>query len=347
MTRLFGLAIGALVAALNATPAAAALPTPASGVTWDRNQRVEYRWKEGSEPPAWARSAMSAAAADSNSSRKSKAAIFSYDSNGRAWLAYTDDLPTNWAIGYTVRSIPDSFTIRMRPHGTQLDWGTLRWCEFYDGEPPNGCYDLEMVTLHEFGHAQTLGHVDEAQIDTYTDSLMHATGLRSKPKAGWNQHVFGRCDVARLQIRYEPLTTSTPISTCLDLATDLSLSPTTSGIAYGTSVTLTAKLKIDASTSYPILAGEPLTGRSVVLQRRALGSTAWATIGEMSAVTDNTGRYVKTMTLTTTYDWRAVFSAPGNEGLDGATSSISRLSVTYGCTPTGIGRGVDPLYETC
>ncbi len=294
MTRLFGLAIGALVAALNATPAAAALPTPASGVTWDRNQRVEYRWKEGSEPPAWARSAMSAAAADSNSSRKSKAAIFSYDSSGPAWLAYTDDLPTNWAIGYTVRSIPDSFTIRMRPHGTQLDWGTLRWCEFYDGEPPNGCYDLEMVTLHEFGHAQTLGHVDEAQIDTYTDSLMHATGLRSKPKAGWNQHVFGRCDVARLQIRYEPL-----------------------------------------------------TGRSVVLQRRALGSTAWATIGEMSAVTDNTGRYVKTMTLTTTYDWRAVFSAPGDEGLDGAISSISRLSVTYGCTPTGIGRGVDPLYETC
>lgn len=347
MTRLFGLWIGLLLAALSAAPAAAALPTPASGVTWDQNQRVEYRWKEGSEPPAWARSAMSAAAADSNSSRKAKAATFSYDADGPAWLAYTDDLPTNWAIGYTVRSIPESFTIRMRPHGSQLDWGTLRWCEFYEGEPPNGCYDLEMVTLHEFGHAQTLGHVAEADVDSYTDSLMHATGLRSKAKLGWNQHIFGRCDVARLQIRYEPLTSSTPISTCLDLPTDVSLSPGTSGIPYGSSVTLTTKLKIAADSIYSSLAGEPLSGRSVVLQRRALGSSTWATIGEMSAVTDDTGRYVKTLTFTTTYDWRAVFSAPGDEGLDGATSNITRLSVTYGCTPTHGWRGLVPLYETC
>ena len=347
MTRSFGLGIGLLLAVFSATPVTAALPTPASGVTWDQNQRVDYRWRDGSEPPAWAKSAMNGAAADSNSSRKAKAATFSYDADGRSWLAYTDDLPTNWAIGYTVRSLPESFTIRMRPHGTQLDWGTLRWCEFYDGEPPNGCYDLEMVTLHEFGHAQTLGHVNEADVDTYTDTLMHATGLRSKAKVGWNQHVFGRCDVARLQIRYQPLTTSTPISTCLDLPTEMSLSPNTSGVAYGTAVTLTAKLKIDGNASYASLAGEPLAGRSVVLQRRALGSSTWATIGDMSAVTDDPGRYVKTLTLTTTYDWRAVFSAPGDEGLDGAISSVSRLSVTYGCTPNIAGSGMGPQYETC
>ena len=233
-----------LLTVFAAQPVSAALPTPASGITWDKNQRVEYRWKDGSEPPGWAKSAMNAAATDSNQSRKAKAATFAYDTSGPATLAYTDDLPTNWAIGYTVRNIPDSFTIRMRPHGTQLDWGTLKWCQFYD-DPPNGCYDLEMVTLHEFGHAQTLGHVDEADIDSYTDTLMHESGLHSKSKLGWNQHVFGRCDVARLQIRYEPLTTSTAISTCLDLATDLTLTPATSGIAYASSVAITAKLKID------------------------------------------------------------------------------------------------------
>ncbi|MEX2548046.1 MAG: hypothetical protein WD830_09700 [Chloroflexota bacterium] len=345
MKRSIALALGMFVAALTATPVDASLPTPASGGTWAPNQRVEYRWRDGSEPPAWAKPVMNAAAADSNATRKAKAAIFSYDADGPARLAYTDDMPTNYAIGYAVRNIPDSFLIRIRPHGAQLDWGTLRWCQFYN-DPPNGCYDLEMVTLHEFGHIQTLGHVDEAAIDIYTDSIMHGSGVHSKAKLGWNQHEFGRCDVARLQIRYEPLTTSTPISTCLDLPTELSLTPGTSSIAYGTSVTLTAKLKIDADASYPNLAGDLLSGRDVSLQRRATGSTAWTTIGDMSAVAGDPGRYVKTMTLTSTYDWRAVFSAPNDEGLRNATSAVSRLSVTYGCTPTAVRRNVS-LYETC
>jgi hypothetical protein len=339
-------ATASLLAAFVAQPASAALPTPANGITWDRNQRVEYRWKDGSEPPAWARSAMNAAATDSNQSRRAKGATFSYSADGPAWLAYTDEMPTNWAIGYTVRNIPESFTIKMRPHGTRLDWGTLKWCEFYD-DPPNGCYDLEMVTLHEFGHAQTLGHVDEADIDSYTDTLMHESGLRSKAKLGWNQHVYGRCDVARLQIRYEPLTTNTNISTCLDLGTDLSFTPATSAIAYASAVTMTAKLRIDASAPYANLASEPLTGRTVLLQRRAVGASGWTTIGEMSPVTDDTGRYVKTMTLTSTYEWRALFSAPSDEGIRGSASNVARLSVTYGCTPSTVNPEYGPLVETC
>ena len=349
MKRLIGLLIGTSLAVVAVQPTLAALPTPASGSVWDANQRVEYRWKEGSEPPAWAKSAMNAAAADSTSSRKSKAAIFSYDSGASSWLGYTDGIPTNWAIGYTVRATPSSFTLRVRPHGTALDWGTLRWCQFFDGDAPNNCYDLEMVTLHEFGHAQTLDHVDEAEVDTYTDSVMHTVGLRNKPKTGWNQHVFGRCDVARLQIRYEPLTTATPISTCLDLPTDLSLAPASSTVGSGAAVTLAVKLKIGADAIYPNLASEPLSDRSVLLQRRAVGGSSWTTIGEMSSVTDDTGRYVKTITLASTYDWRAVFSGPGDEGLDGSTSNVSRLtvSVSGGCAPgRGSARDFD-LFQTC
>lgn len=349
MKRLMGLIFGSALAVLAAQPAFAALPTPASGSVWDPNQRVEYRWKEGSEPPAWAKAAMSSAAADSTSSRKSKAAIFSYDSGGASWLGYTDDIPTSWAIGYTVRATPSSFTLRLRPHGTALDWGTLRWCQFYDGDAPNNCYDLEMVTLHEFGHAQTLDHVDEADVDTYTDSVMHAVGLRNKPKIGWNQHGFGRCDVARLQIRYEPLTNSTPISTCLSLPTDLSLTPASSTVGWGVAVTLTAKLKIGVDAIYPSLAAEPLSARSVLLQRRAVGGSSWTTIGDMSSVMDDTGRYVKTVTLTSTYDWRAVFNGPSDEGLDGSTSNVSRLTVSTsgGCS---MGRGSPrdfALFQTC
>jgi hypothetical protein len=330
MKRVASLIAVSMLAIVAAYPVNAALPTPASGEIWAQNQRVDFRWKTGGEPPAWARPVMKAAAADSNASRKAKAAIFEYAPDGVSWLAYTDDLPTNWAIGFTASDIPNSFSIRMRPHGTQLDWGTLRWCEFYV-DPPNGCYDLEMVTLHEFGHAQTLGHVDDLDIDSYTDSVMHTTDLHSKPRNGFNQHVYGRCDVARLQIRYEPLTTNTRISTCLDLRTDLTLSGTGSSYAPGTAVTLTARLRIDSDAAYPKLAGQPLGGRSVVLQKRLPGDTLWTTVGEMAPVTDDTGRYVRTVTVNTTFDWRASFTAPSDEGLRSSNSAIGRLSVTADC----------------
>jgi hypothetical protein len=346
MKRLLAPASLALAAIFGAQPVAAAQPTPASGETWAPNQRVAYRWKASAEPPSWAKAAMNGAASDSNASRKAKAAIFSYDSDAASWLAYTDDIPTNWAIGYTIRNIPDSFTIRMRPHGTQLDWGTLRWCEFYD-DPPNGCYDLEMVTLHEFGHAQTLNHANEDEIDAYTDTVMHAAGLHSKAKNGWNQHVFGRCDVARLQIRYEPLTTNTKISTCLDLGTDLSLSPASAAAASGSAVSFTARLKIAPDAVYPNLAGEALSGRSVVLQRRAPTDSTWVTVADMSAVTDDTGRYVKTITVSATYDWRAVFRTPDDEGLRASNSAASRITVSSGsgCSASMIGEA--PAADTC
>ena len=331
MKRLVALITASLVLSVAAQPVEGALPTPAGGPIWAQNQRVEFRWKSGSEPPAWAKPVMKAAAADSNASRKAKAAIFDYNPDGTSWLAYTDDLPTNWAIGYTYSSIPESFTIRMRPHGTQLDWGTLKWCEFYV-EAPNGCYDLEMVTLHEFGHAQTLGHVNEAAIDSYTDSVMHSSGLHSKPRNGWNQHAYGRCDVARLQIRYEPLSTNTRISTCLDLRTELSLNPAGASVAAGTSLTLTARLKVDPDEDYPNLAGQPLSGRSVVLQKRLPTDTGWTTVGEMTAVTDESGRYVKTVTVNTTFDWRASFTAPADEGVRSSASSVTRLSAEAACT---------------
>ena len=92
----------------------------------------------------------------------------------------------------------------------------------------------------------------------------------------------------------------------------------------------------------------PLTGRTVLLQRRPVGASGWTTIGEMSPVTDDTGRYVKTMTLTSTYEWRALFSAPGDEGIRGSSSNVARLSVSYGCTPSTVKPNYyEPLIETC
>ena len=89
---------------------------------------------------------------------------------------------------------------------------------------PNGCYDAETVALDEFGHIEGLGHhVNFADDRDYTDAVVQ-TFSRTKPRDGYNMHVLGVCDVARLQIRYDTQHASFPYSTCLDLPTKLSLS---------------------------------------------------------------------------------------------------------------------------
>lgn len=322
------MAVVMIVAAAGGS-ALAVSPTPASGSTWAPNQRIEYRWRAGDEPPAWMRTAINSAARDSNESRASRAAIFAYDGDGPAWIAYTGDLPTSWAVGYAVRYVPDYFTIRLRAQGYPLDWGTMRWCEFYDA-PPTGCFNAEMITLHELGHAQTLGHVNDADYPDWTDSIMHEAP-KSKAKVGWDANEYGRCDVARLQVRYQPLTPSTRYSTCLDLRTELSLTTSSSTATYYSYVTLTARLRVSSDADYPSLASDPVAGRRVILQRRVPGTTTWSTIVEMDA--DDLGRYERSVAVTATYEWRAFFATPSNEGLSGSASPAAIVRLTYDCAP--------------
>jgi hypothetical protein len=328
MKRILAASVGALVTlALAAGQATATPPTPASGAVWSSNQHVDFRWKEGNEPPTWMRPAINAASHDSTASRDSRAAIFTQSDNGASWISYTGDIPTSYAIGYTVSYIPNYFTMRFRPQGYALDWGTLRWCQFYD-TGPIGCYDAELIALHELGHAQTLDHADDDLVTDWTDTVMH-WAPKTKAKAGWNQHSFGRCDVARLQIRYQPLTSSTDISTCLDLATDLSFATSNTSAAYAGNITLTTRLKIADDAMWPNLASDPLSDRQVTLQRRVPGTSTWSNVGSMSSVDDN-GRYAKTLTVYETYDYRAVFNAPGSEGLEDDASPVVRVTVSGG-----------------
>lgn len=311
---------------LTAHSSLAATPTPASGSTWAANQNVTYRWKSGAVPPAWMKSAVNAAADDSNRTRAARAAVFAYESGATSWVGYTADIPTSYAVGYAVRKVPDSFNIRLRPHGHVLDWGTLKWCQFYSGSWPNGCYDAELITLHEFGHVQTLGHVDESRGEPWLDSIMHA-GPRTKAKIGWNEHEYGRCDVARLQIRYRALTATTPYSTCLALPTTLTLGVSSTSITSGSTVTFSATLKVSTSASHTRLQDEPLSQRAVSLQRRVPGKSSW-TIHVQMAATSVAGRYATTVRPTSTYEWRAVFAKPSSEGLTGSKSSLVRVSVS-------------------
>jgi hypothetical protein len=317
-----------MVSLTAAAPVAATPPTPASGTIWSTTM-LEYRWLTDHEPPSWMRPKIAAAAADATESTLAATPGFSYGPGGIGWFGYTVDLPTTYAIGYATRTVPTSFGIRLRPHGYPLDWGTLRWCQFYEN-PPNGCYDVEMITLHEMGHVLTLGHVNEDLVTNWLDTVMHVAP-KTKAKAGWNAHEFGRCDAARLQLRYGAASPIAPISNCLDLATSLSLSTNTShSVTSGSPVTLTASLRVDPASTAGVLVGAPLAGRTVWLQRRDIGVSAWTDVAVMTG-TSQAGSYSKSVKVTTGSDYRARFSAPATEGLSNAVSGVVRIYVGDPC----------------
>jgi hypothetical protein len=327
-----GLAIGALCALVSATVTLAGI-TPISIKDWEQNQQVNFSWKDGGVPPEWMKNAVKGAAADSTRSRGAKSAVLAYKAGAVSWVYYGPDLPTAAALAYASRNAPNSFKVWFRVHGHMYDWGQLRWCQFF-ANPPNGCFDAQTAALHEFGHVQGLGHSGDGPADT----IMYTTSL-TKPKAGFNARDFGRCDVAAMQTRYEALTPSTPISTCLNLATQLALTSSAAIAPSGTPVTFTASLKIGDGVAHARLAGDPLSDRAVVLQRRLVGAASWTVQGAMASGA-GAGSYRTTLTPGGTYEWRAVFAKPADEGLKASNSAVVKVSVTSSssgdgsCTPT-------------
>ncbi len=311
--------------------AAAHGPDPAlSSGGFGQNQVLRFRWRAGSEPAAVIKTAIKAAANDANDSRASKAATFAFDAGGPSPIGYGAGATcaVNGLACFT-RDVPDGFTMWFREQGHVFDWGTLKWCEAYT-MPPNGCYDAENVALDEFGHVEGLGHHDNYDSDSdYLDAVVQ-TFSRTKPSAGYNKHVFGRCDVARLQIIYDTLTTSAKFSTCLDMSTVLTIGASSTQIVVGGSTTLTATLRVVDSDSYGRLGGDAVSGRTVTLQRRAVGTTTWIAVGVMPAGAAP-GTYVLAQRPGSDTEYRAVFATPSSEGINGDSSPAVRVSVT-GCS---------------
>jgi hypothetical protein len=297
-----------------------------SGGPFGQNQALRFRWRAGSVPATVIQTAIKEAAADVNSSRASRAATFTYDAAGAN--------PIGYGVGATcgvnglacfTRDAPDGFTMWLREQGHVFDWGTLKWCQAYT-TPPNGCYDAETIALDEFGHVEGLNHhVNYASDSDYEDAVVQ-TFSRTKPSTGWNRHAFGRCDVATLQLQYDMTSWPAKYSTCLDMATVLTIATPTTWVAIGSTATLTATLKVVDSAGYVRLGGNPVSGRIVTLQRRAAGSTTWVTVGSMPAGSAS-GSYSLAQRPTADTDYRAVFKTPTDEGINGDTSPTIRVDV--------------------
>lgn len=321
-----------------ASPAVAHSPDPLLGSTpWGQNQVVRYMWTSGQVPPTWAATSIDAGAADSEATRNSQAALFERAGAAASRIAYGGAHPCpsygiacmNWT------GVPISFGMWFRPHGTALDWGTLRWCQA-QSTPTNGCYDIRRVALDEFGHVEMLGHhVNYEDESDYLDAIVQYAA-KSRAKAGWNMHVYGRCDVARLQLEYELIDAGDPVSTCLDLATTLTIAADPVSISATASTHVTGELEIAVTSSAKRLSGDPLSRRTVTLQRRGIGSTAWAVIATMSAVAGSDGSYAYAFMPSVTADYRLGYDAPSTEGLRDATSAVLRIYVYSGsCGATG------------
>jgi hypothetical protein len=328
-------ALATLVAALAPVlqPVAAHSPNPMLGGLFAQNQALDYRWAGGGTPPTAIKAAINAAADDSNASRRSKAPLFAYASGATNTVYYGVDAQCGVnGLACFSRTAPTSFRMWLRENGHRYDWGTLRWCEM-TGDP-DGCYDAETITLDEFGHVLGLDHhVNYADDSDYTDAVVQ-TYSRTKPRAGWNAHVYGRCDIAALQQAYDVLTTSTLYSTCLDVPSTLALAASKTSVVAGSVVTYTATLK---SAGTGRLSNNAVTGRTVVLQRRT--ASGWTDLQTM--VSGSSGSYTTQVVTWSAMEVRALFREPSGEGLRGSASGAIAVTVSPGCVdracPAGVG----------
>ena len=217
----------------------------------------------------------------------------------------------------------------LREQGHVFDWGTLKWCQAYSS-PPNGCYDAETITLDELGHVEGLDHhVNYSTIPTTrTPSSRPSPGPSRRPAGTATPSADATWRRSSVHVRHVDVDVA-KYSTCLDLATVLTLSASPTGILVGGTTTLTATLKVvDARLVRPPRRQPGLgpdrdppapttrrdrRGRPSARCRR--GSTA--------------GTYVLAQRLTVDTEFRAVFATPSSEGLNGDTSPTVRVYVEH------------------
>lgn len=333
---------GALVAGLAAVivaagSAAAHGPDPTvGGSLWSQDQVLFYQWRTGQAPPAWMAVAIDAAAADASITRASRAATFARPAGAASSLiAYGE--PTGCSAAgiacFDRSGAPNSFRMWFRAHGYVFDWGTLRWCQGL-ATIANGCFDAENVALDEFGHVEILGHhVNYTDNSDYVDAVVQ-TIARARPAAGWNAHVFGPCDTARLQLEYDRRAPRDLFSTCLDIPTTTALAVSSSSIWTGGTIRFSATLRTSTAAANRALANDPVSNRTVLLQRRLVGASSWTTVGTMSASTTVEGTYAISVSPTATYEWRATFTPVAADGALGSSSGTVKVTVSS-CSGSG------------
>ncbi|MFN8630706.1 MAG: hypothetical protein U0838_10415 [Chloroflexota bacterium] len=315
-------ALGLLAGAAGAS--LAATPDPMLGSPWPQDTALTYAWASGAVPPSAMKTAVNTAAAEVTSSKRSRAPSFAYSSAASNAVSYGTDNPcgVNGIACFRRDSSSGYWHLWFRENGHRYDWGTLTWCEMAGS--PSGCFEAETITLDELGHVSGLDHhVNLPDDSDYLDAVVQ-TYSHARPQVGWSVNALGRCDIAALQQVYDVPSWTTPYSTCLDIPTTLTLTASPTSASAGAAVTFTASLRSDGTGR---LDGNPMSGRTVVLQQRS--GSSWADLTTMSAGS-NSGSYTVSLALKGSQDFRAVFRKPSSEGVRAASSAA--ISISVGCT---------------
>jgi hypothetical protein len=296
---------------------------------WFPWSALAFRYHTTEVSPSWMREAIEAAADDATDTSKALSPIFTPGASGsQGVIRYTASFPASClnAIACAGHEA-DQWTLRMRPQGYDFRWGTLRWCQRTNSD---GCFDAERVALHEFGHVVGLDHPETVGFRLSPSSTVMHQVTASRPHAAWDRHSFGACDVASLQEQFGTPTMSTLISGCNDVDTLTTLTASATQVGAGGRLVLTATLRIRSDSAYGQLSGMRLDGRSVQLRRRPVGSTDTWTTSWMRA-SGAPGVYSITLYPRATYEYKAAFGTPDNEGLHGDSSDALTVQVTGGC----------------
>ena len=312
-----------LAAAFEAAGAPRPVPAFAAG-GWAPDKTLPFRWRASAVPPDWAKPPLKNAARDAVRSSGSRSPTFVFRRSANNSVRYTSVFPTfcRFGIACASRAMP-SWAVWIRPHGTDFSWGTLRWCQ---KKSRTGCFDLRRVMLHELGHISGLNHPSSAGFTLAPyETVMHAI-TPARPSASSSKHAYGRCDVATLQELYDVPDREAPISSCNDLATQLSLTSSAALVPAGGSVRLRGRLRIADHSDYGLLRSNALNGRSVKLKYRRAGSHDPWTTAWMKPLS-GAGRYGSTISPRATWEFKATFPAPASEGLRFSRSSVLKVKV--------------------
>ncbi len=216
---------------------------------------------------------------------------------------------------------------------------SMRWYDDTNSCPGGyACFYGRRGFIHEVEHValSVVNHDSQGEANT-----VMSAGQAANPTTGWNSTTTQRCDASALQLWYDVATSSGPYADCFDHVTGhgtvgLVSTASVGAASYfgctGTSVTATGRLAIKTdATNYKELTNNPLTGRTVLFDRRPVGGswTLGVTSTSASSVLGNNWSKAFTSGSSITYEFRIRYT--GETGVDPSNQPTFTITWSNSC----------------
>jgi hypothetical protein len=278
-----------------------------------------------------------------DSSNNTSIPVLAYSSTGTATVNYINQSTSpcsglsNWLQCAINPLANGNWTIYVRDlSGTHGPTGWTWWEEASSCGGNSTCWYLKRAMIHEAGHAMFAfpdmcfgSQPCRSETDTVMNSLDPAVGA-----PGSTPFSYRRCDEAGGQLAWDVHDNYGEYPACYDhisghgtkgLLTSITTTVSDSGPCNGVASTVSGTLKVKTTSSYGVLSGNALAGRTVTLQRAIHGGTL---ADFASTSTSSTGTYSFGVSgSNVSYDFGVVFGATGgsNAGLDASNGAIMTI----------------------